>query len=490
VNESYSWDANGNPTGSGYVIGPDNELLSDGAYNYSYDADGNCTSRTDIATGAETLYAWDARNRLVGVTDETSTGQITQTVTYAYDVENRWIGETVTAYSGGSPTSVHTTDFAYDGNQIVLQLDAASPLPPGDGQGEGALPLTAANLSHRYLDGPAVDQVLADEQVTLQNGALATDEVLYPLADAQGTVQDVVKLTGTAAAVVDHIIYNGFGGVTSESDPSQGVLFKYTGRATDSATDIEFHDRRVKITGSPDWLSVDPIGETSGTTNLYDYCGNSPTNFADPSGMFWGEVGGFCKGLGQGVLNIANGVQDMAIGLANTPAMAVNGIAWTEEKAGILNPNQTLRAPYIPSPDWSRGMVTQEGGEGWADTHNWSKFAGATGVTAAVSAAKLAQAARAASEVSEAAETVSGAGEAADLTAQQERAVQSLQQQITEHQQKLAEYIKNPDAFDNQGFLENAPTPEIRQSIIDGRIRHLQNEIRAFEDGIKKITGG
>ena len=51
-------------------------------------------------------------------------------------------------------------------------------------------------------------------------------------------------------------------------------------------------------------------------------------------------------------------------------------------------------------------------------------------------------------------------GEVANLTAQDQRAVQSLQEQIAEHQQKLADYINNPDAFDNQGFLQNAPTPE------------------------------
>jgi RHS repeat-associated protein len=276
--EMYSWDANGNPSGSGYVIGPDNELLSDGTYNYAYNADGDCTSRTDIATGAETLYTWDARNRLVGVTDETSADQITQTVTYVYDVENRCVGETVTAYSGGNPSSVHTTDYAYDGNQIVLQFDATS--TPGT-----AVTLTANNLSHRYLNGPAVDQVMCDERVTLQNGALATDEVLWPLADAQGTVRDVAKLTGTTAAVVDHIMYNSFGGVVSESDPSQGVLFKSTGCFTDPATDIEFHEERPKIAGSVDWLKVDPSGETSGTTNLYDYCGNDPINATDPSGL-------------------------------------------------------------------------------------------------------------------------------------------------------------------------------------------------------------
>ena len=49
--------------------------------------------------------------------------------------------------------------------------------------------------------------------------------------------------------------------------------------------------------------------------------------------------------------------------------------------------------------------------------------------------------------------------------------------------------MNNPDAFDNQGLLKNAPTPDIRQKIIDGRIRHLQQEIKAFQDQIDQILG-
>lgn len=76
------------------------------------------------------------------------------------------------------------------------------------------------------------------------------------------------------------------------------------------------------------------------------------------------------------------------------------------------------------------------------------------------------------------------------LPKSQQRAVRSLQQRAAEHQQKLADYLKNPDAFDNQGLLRNAPTPEIRQRIIDGRVRHLEQEIKAFQDQIDNILGG
>ena len=42
-------------------------MTSDGTYDYTYDADGNMITQTDIATGDETIYAYDFRNRLVEV---------------------------------------------------------------------------------------------------------------------------------------------------------------------------------------------------------------------------------------------------------------------------------------------------------------------------------------------------------------------------------------------------------------------------------------
>lgn len=52
--------------------------------------------------------------------------------------------------------------------------------------------------------------------------------------------------------------------------------------------------------------------------------------------------------------------------------------------------------------------------------------------------------------------------------------------------EKLEAYKANPDAFDNQGILKNA-SPEIRQRIIEGRVRHLENEIQNFRSQIAAI---
>jgi len=132
LDESYTYDANGNrvtANGCVYATGADNELLSDGTYRYAYDADGNRTARfidvnldgvLDSGDTNVTEYKWDARNRLIEVTERAAFGgTATEAVDYLYDVENRWIGENV-----------------------------KSPLPLGEGQGEGELLPEPASVPH------------------------------------------------------------------------------------------------------------------------------------------------------------------------------------------------------------------------------------------------------------------------------------------------------------------------------------------------------
>lgn len=85
---------------------------------------------------------------------------------------------------------------------------------------------------------------------------------------------------------------------------------------------------------------------------------------------------------------------------------------------------------------------------------------------------------------------VAESGVARTLTASEQRTVTSLQGNIAEHTEKLEAYRANPDAYDNLGYLERAPSPEIRQRIIDGRINHLEAEIRGWQDQIDKLLGG
>ena len=76
------------------------------------------------------------------------------------------------------------------------------------------------------------------------------------------------------------------------------------------------------------------------------------------------------------------------------------------------------------------------------------------------------------------------------LAVSDRRAILSHEKQIAEHQFKLDAYRRNPYNNDNKGFLKNAQSEEIKRRIIDGRIRHLQKEIKNSQQEIEDIFNG
>ncbi len=292
TNESYSYDANGNRTSTGYVTGTNNEVLSDGTYTYFYDLEGNRTARWVQATSNSgltapaagdidiTTYTWDNRDRLTAVNTYSNYTKYhdstpDQTVTYAYDVFNRWIGETVTAR--GATTQ---TWFVYDGDQIVLQFDKT-------GAGDAA----ASDLSHRYLWGPAVDQLLADDQLQ------GTPQVVWTFGDNQNTVCDLAVYSGGVTTIVNDRVFSAYGQLLSQTNPQTSLpaavdcLFGFTGQAYDSATGLQNNLNRWYDAGAGDWMSEDPIGFAGGDANLYRYCGNSPLDAYDSFGLWTANIG-------------------------------------------------------------------------------------------------------------------------------------------------------------------------------------------------------
>jgi hypothetical protein len=82
------------------------------------------------------------------------------------------------------------------------------------------------------------------------------------------------------------------------------------------------------------------------------------------------------------------------------------------------------------------------------------------------------------------------AGAAAEATSTSSSLVGAgLRRQIQLHRQKLANYRRNPDAFDNKGFLKNA-SPQRRDQIIKTRIRSLEHQIRNFEKQLERLLNG
>jgi RHS repeat-associated protein len=126
---------------------------------------------------------------------------------------------------------------------------------------------------HTYLYGPAIDMVLVDE--------ISATNVLWPLADNQGTIRDI---TNTAGAVQNHITYNSFGRIISQTNANVYTRFNYTGREFDGETGLYYYRSRYYDCVVGRFLSEDAIGFKAGDANLYRYVGNSPVNAIDPFG--------------------------------------------------------------------------------------------------------------------------------------------------------------------------------------------------------------
>jgi RHS repeat-associated protein len=119
-----------------------------------------------------------------------------------------------------------------------------------------------------------VDQILADED--------DTGDVLWALTDNLGSVRDLVENDGTVA---NHITYDAYGNITSETDTSVDFIYAYTGRERDEESDLQFNRARYYDAAIGQWISEDPILFAAGDANPRRYIGNDPTNGLDPMGL-------------------------------------------------------------------------------------------------------------------------------------------------------------------------------------------------------------
>jgi RHS repeat-associated protein len=252
ASESYSYDADGNRTNSGDTTGTNNELTSDGTYDYSYDADGNLIQQTDIATGATENFTWDYRNRLTEVTLKNSSGVITEQIQYTYNALNQRISQTVT---NGSNEVTLQESYIYDGSNLLMVLNGS-----GD-------------VTHTFLNGTN-GQALADDG--------GSGNVTWMLADQEGSVRDVINNSGTD---VDHIVYDAYGNILSQTSSANQPRFAFGGMQLDTATGLYYDSARYYDSSTGQFISQDPSGFAGGNTNLQGYVNNDPVNLIDPTGL-------------------------------------------------------------------------------------------------------------------------------------------------------------------------------------------------------------
>ncbi len=251
---SYGYDANGNRINmnrpsvtlplpnqaSNTSYNDANQMLTFSDKNITYDDNGNMTSVTNSC--GTTNYAWDARNRLVGITGYKS-DCTPLTASFEYDALGRRIEKTING---------RTIQYLYDGLDIVQEI-------------ENGLP------SVNYIRTLNIDEPLARIK--------ADGTVRYYYQDALGSV---IALTDETGEVKTQSAYDPFGKVTISGEASDNP-FQYTGRENDG-TGLYYYRARYYSPELQRFISEDPI-RLKGGINFFAYAENNPMKYVDALGL-------------------------------------------------------------------------------------------------------------------------------------------------------------------------------------------------------------
>ena len=251
-NETFSYDAVSNRLADaqigGYTYDGANELTSNSSFTYTYDADGNQTSKTDLSSNV-TTYSFDSRNELTGVALPGGTNW-----TYQYDALMRRV-----AKSSGTAAS-QGIQYVYDGPNILAMLDNSN------------------NLIDVFTNSLSIDEPLLMHTAGGSDYVYSRDAMsVRTITDSSGNIVETYKYLAYGQPLIEK---------SSESiigTSAIGNTFMFAGSVLDGETGTYSEVRRYYDPTAGRFQSADPLG-IAGGIDQYAYVGNNPTRFVDPLG--------------------------------------------------------------------------------------------------------------------------------------------------------------------------------------------------------------
>jgi RHS repeat-associated protein len=313
-----------NDTGAvtSYTTNKLNQYAQVGEVTYQYDMDGNLTQR--VSSSGATIYTFDDQNRLVAVSGVGGDWQ------YSYDA----FGSRVRMDYNGE-----VTGFVVD-------------------------PIGLGNLVGEYATSGG-DSVSYDYAFDLLMSRANAGQAKCFTFDCIGSTSEV---TDESSAVLSAYSFPPFGNVPGISDTKP--LFGYTassGAATE-LTMFAYLRARYFSFELGRFTSTDPIGLRGGV-NLYEYAGNDPVTFTDPSGLqMWGaplKIGGGFPSQDQrtsGLFKLSIELQQGAINYNNMRYGRYR--YWNPEKGEPEwrdPPPAPKRTMYVPYQQWRNGNIHSPG---------------------------------------------------------------------------------------------------------------------------------
>ena len=279
-------------------------------YTRTYTANGNVA--TDSNAGNAKTYTYDTTNRLAAENtsgfsyDYFSNRTLDNFNVYTYNESNQLLSSESRDNSGTiAATYDDNGNMLTYGDEIYIYNVLNRLESTGDAEytydGTGLMQTrTVDGVTTQFIwDGANIVAEITDNVVTTYSRGLRL------ISTKIGTTKyyyhhnphgDVTKLTNASGAVVESYTYDAFGSVTTTNNLDNP--FRYAGEYYDEEIGLIYLRMRWYDPSLGRFLTEDPIKDGF---NWYVYCGNSPTNFIDPLGLFYVWIGDMAQAMGGGV---------------------------------------------------------------------------------------------------------------------------------------------------------------------------------------------
>jgi RHS repeat-associated protein len=252
------------------------EFLPQTPENYTYDADGN------LLSDGRWTYTWDAENRLVGMASLSNAPTASRyQLAFAYDYQGRRVQKTVSTWSGSGYIGEYTNRFVYDGWNVSAILNASASI--------AASFMWGTDLSGSMQGAGGVGGLLAEN--------VAGNGVQFAAYDGNGNLAALVS--ASSGAVTANYEYGPFGEVIRATGPmAKANPFRFSTKYQDDETGLLYYGYRYYNPSTGRWLSRDPKGEAgfeairanksselASGANPYLFVGNGSVSKCDSFGL-------------------------------------------------------------------------------------------------------------------------------------------------------------------------------------------------------------
>ncbi|WP_413612832.1 RHS repeat-associated core domain-containing protein [Bdellovibrio sp. HCB-110] len=259
--ENFSYDVVGNRQFAAATnYNAINQLLGDGwKYSFEYNLNGDMTKKTNLLTGQETNFVWNAESQLTAI-QIFEAGTVTKEIFFKYDGLGRRIERQVVDHTDNSKS--YGRKFFYDGDMIIEEQDLTG------------------NLAARYMNSLGTDDPLL---VARAEGNFVFTK------DGLGSIRELTKSDGTS---IQKYRYSSYGVTTQElqeNRPDKKLIenrYAYTGRELEDETGLYYYRARYYDPELGRFISEDPVQLKGGDLNYYAYVSNNPIILTDPTGKY------------------------------------------------------------------------------------------------------------------------------------------------------------------------------------------------------------